>query len=507
MRMMKQIHIRQLPVPAVLLAGIIGISPLNADAAEQAGVSAAVKGEVQLTRLPEVVGRQISSGEPIFLTDRIQSGPASGMQILLLDETIFTIGPSSELVIDEFVYDPETDTGRVSATVAKGVFRFVTGRVAAKKPDAMKVRTPFGTIGIRGTIVAGEVTATGADVVLLGPGGETNTAERVGRIEVSNDRGSVTVTRPGFGTSLGGGEAAPTSPAQVPPERISALTNAIARPTEQQGGAENDSDQASGQGSGGNRQNQSGNQQQSASSSESGPGQQTAGSSRNANASASATPAANPSAATAPSGGQAAPSQFSAGSGGGFAGQAQASAIGGVETLGNVQGSINNQNNAGEQVVQQIRVTDGVSSLNDLNTIASGRYHYDQTITMSSGGTYRFIAEIDFGERRAGGGTSRVVINSAHGGIGNITKTLEADSFDSIPNGLANFGQDDNGVDIVNCASGANACSLDVSASLLNKDGIVAGQMSHSVEVYVTASPAVAESGSGITNRVPGTAP
>jgi hypothetical protein len=36
--MMKQIHIRQLPVPAVLLAGIIGISPLNADAAEQAGV-------------------------------------------------------------------------------------------------------------------------------------------------------------------------------------------------------------------------------------------------------------------------------------------------------------------------------------------------------------------------------------------------------------------------------------------------------------------------------------
>jgi hypothetical protein len=126
---------------------------------------------------------------------------------------------------------------------------------------------------------------------------------------------------------------------------------------------------------------------------------------------------------------------------------------------------------------------------------------------MSSGGTYRFIAEIDFGERRAGGGTSRVVINSAHGGIGNITKTLEADSFDSIPNGLANFGQDDNGVDIVNCASGANACSLDVSASLLNKDGIVAGQMSHSVEVYVTASPAVAESGSGITNRVPGTAP
>ena len=115
----------------VAICALVLSAPYSATAAEQAGVSAAVRGDVQLTRLPEVVGRQITSGEPIFLTDRILSGPSSGMQILLLDETIFTIGPGSQLTIDEFVYDPETGAGRVSATVARGVFRFVTGKVAA----------------------------------------------------------------------------------------------------------------------------------------------------------------------------------------------------------------------------------------------------------------------------------------------------------------------------------------------------------------------------------------
>ncbi len=128
---------------------------LPAHAAEQAGVSAAVRGEVALSRLQVAVGRQVVSGEPILLQDAIQSGQRSGMQILLLDETIFTIGPESELVIDEFVYDPKTSAGKLSAEITKGVFRFVSGKIAHEKPDDMKLKLPSGTLGVRGTMVAG----------------------------------------------------------------------------------------------------------------------------------------------------------------------------------------------------------------------------------------------------------------------------------------------------------------------------------------------------------------
>lgn len=479
-------------------------------AAEQAGVSAAVRGEVQLTRLPEAVGRQISSGEPIYLTDRIRSGPGAGMQILLLDETIFTIGPSSELTIDEFVYDPETNAGRVTATVAKGVFRFVTGKVAANRPEDMKVKTPFGTIGIRGTIVAGEVTPAGADVILLGPGGETNTAERVGRIEVTNDRGSVTVTRPGFGTSLGStGAEAPSAPAQVPPERISALTNAIARPAPQQA-----TDQASGESQGGSQQggSQQGGDQQQASSQQQSSGQQAqsqsqeqAAPSQETQTAGAPTQTAGPSPANAGANGSLPGGGMTAGSG--FSGQTQASGIVSLAGLQVAQTGVNSQSATNEQIVQQIHVADGVSSLADLNTIASGVFHYDQTVTLASGGTYRVVAEIDFGERRAGGGTSRLTINSLMADIGTASRTLEAESFDNIPDGLANFGHDGNGPDTIDCASGANACNLEFKASLINVNGVVAAQLKHTLEISDTIGPVQTDSGNGVASRAPGNAP
>ena len=494
---MNRTHDRRYLCSGTFFAALLAVFPAaGAIAAEQAGVSAAVRGEVQLTRLPEAVGRQIGSGEPIYLTDLIRSGPGSGMQILLLDETIFTIGPSSELTIDEFVYDPDTDSGRVTATVAKGVFRFVTGKVAANRPQDMKVKTPFGTIGIRGTIVAGEVTDTGADVILLGPGGETNTAERIGRIEVSNGRGTVTVTRPGFGTSLGSaGTEAPSAPAQVPPERISALTNAISRPAAQPA-----TDQASNGSSGGNQQQgqQQDGEGEGQSSQQGQPVQQNPPQS-GTTATASTAPRTGPAPSTAgpgPGGGISA--------GGGFAGQAQASGIVGLSTLQGAQTSLNSQNAATQQIVQQIHVADGVSSLADLNTIASGRFHYDQVVPLTSGGSYRIIAEIDFGERRAGGGTSRVVINSLYADIGNVTRSLDAESFDDVPGGLANFGHDGNGPDMVDCASGVNACTLDLKASLLNVGGAVAAQLKHSLSISDTSAPTQTDSGSGSAPRKPG---
>lgn len=222
---------RSLRNPLLALAAIVACGAPAALAADQAGVSAGVRGEVALVR-PQAVGRQVVSGESIFLQDAIQSGSRSGMQILLLDETVFTIGPESELVVDEFVFDPKTGAGKLSAQVTKGVFRFVTGRVAKERPSDMNVRLPSGTIGVRGTMVAGRADAAtkGSLLVLLGEGQDNDTGAAPGAIEVCNAGSCVGIRRAGYGTRIEGPDAAPLEPFRVPSAELDSLTQAVSDP-------------------------------------------------------------------------------------------------------------------------------------------------------------------------------------------------------------------------------------------------------------------------------------
>lgn len=197
------------------------------------GVAGAVKGLVKAIAASDrkKVGRVIESGKPLYLNEHVTTGPGGHLQIMLKDETIFTIGPDSDIVLDEFVYNPETDAGRVSASVTKGVFRFITGNIGKKDPSAMDVKLPAGTIGIRGTIVAGQVGLDGTSlVVLLGPGPAASGA-RVGAFDLSNAQGSVFVDKPGFGSTLRGESVPPTPPAMVPPEQMKAILSDLAPKT------------------------------------------------------------------------------------------------------------------------------------------------------------------------------------------------------------------------------------------------------------------------------------
>jgi len=179
---------------------------------EKIGVAASVSGTVfsgaGKTR------RTIRSGSDIFLNERIRTGKTGSLQIMLLDETVFTLGPDSDMVMDEFVYNPANNDGKVYANVAKGVFRFITGKIARKDPAKMNVKITAGNIGIRGTIVAGKTGPDGSTVILAGPGVKNNSRERAGAIFVSGgsrpwyDKAGKTpvngryINVPGYGTTI-----------------------------------------------------------------------------------------------------------------------------------------------------------------------------------------------------------------------------------------------------------------------------------------------------------------
>lgn len=117
---------------------------------KQIGVGAFVRGDVKVTQ-PDGTELSFKVGDSLALGAHVLTGSDSRLQILLDDETTFTLGPNSDMVLDSFVYDPDASPGKYIAAVTKGSFRFVTAKVAHKDPDHLKVRLNIATIGVRGT--------------------------------------------------------------------------------------------------------------------------------------------------------------------------------------------------------------------------------------------------------------------------------------------------------------------------------------------------------------------
>lgn len=210
-------HAARLALSLMVMVTLAG----GAIAAEFIGVAVALRGDV--IRVASVSGAgdvgPVSSGTRIFLGDEIEVASGGRMQIMLLDETVFTLGSGARLTMDEFVYDPATQSGSMSTQITRGAFRFVSGKLAKSSPDAMKVKLPSASISIRGTQVAGIVDEDGgSQIVLVGPGPNVVGAT-LGAITVSNAFGSVDLTRPNFATSITP-EQPPAAPQVATPETI-----------------------------------------------------------------------------------------------------------------------------------------------------------------------------------------------------------------------------------------------------------------------------------------------
>lgn len=218
---------------ALIIAGFVlcgSLRTLCAASAEptQAGVAAAVKGEVKATTPPDKAPHVLKSGDKVLMGDKIETGADGQLQVMLLDQTIFTLGPSSSITVDEFVYNPATDDGKVKASMMKGIFRVVSGKVAHKKPENMSVDLPAGAIGFRGTNVAGIIDGSRTTVVLLGPVG-------VGRIFVTNivngEVVAVDINEAGFATIVDGPNSAPVPVFQVSEADLSRIAGALSQRT------------------------------------------------------------------------------------------------------------------------------------------------------------------------------------------------------------------------------------------------------------------------------------
>lgn len=90
-------------------------------------------------------------GTPVYLGSQLQTGAQSSIGVTFKDETVVACGPDTELTIDEYLYQPSQGKLALVTNLLKGSLNYLSGVIAKLKPDAVAVKTPTGTIGIRGT--------------------------------------------------------------------------------------------------------------------------------------------------------------------------------------------------------------------------------------------------------------------------------------------------------------------------------------------------------------------
>jgi len=174
-------------------------------------------------KLPEENRRQLNTGDKIYQNDMITTETKSSIKLQLKDDSRFELGPDAKLLAGKFIYKQNLEEDSVTVEILKGTFRFVTGLIAKKKPEAMSVDTVVATIGIRGTNVIGEVGATSATIILLEP----EDASRKPVIDVSNSYGTVTIDKPGYGTEIPDEFSPPSPPKRMPLQTINKLMRSM----------------------------------------------------------------------------------------------------------------------------------------------------------------------------------------------------------------------------------------------------------------------------------------
>lgn len=142
---MKNKDIRQLFAALFLL--LMG-APALADVSVIGYVKTA-KGDAVVINAGQTIKAVV--GTPLVAGSIIRTGAKASLGVTFKDNTVMSFGPDTELTIDEYLYAPNKGSLKLGASLSKGTLAYISGAIAKIKPDAVAVRTPTGTIGVRGT--------------------------------------------------------------------------------------------------------------------------------------------------------------------------------------------------------------------------------------------------------------------------------------------------------------------------------------------------------------------
>ena len=154
-------------------------------------------GEVKLHEGNAIIDRKdgdkgvvVAKELDVFSYDTVKTGNGK-VGIEFVDQTRVDVTEHSKLIIDEFVYDPNTKTGKLSLKASLGTVRYASGQIAKNSATNVQITTPTATIGVRGTDFTMTIDEIGSSTIILLPSCDTNGNCFVGEISVESDAGQV----------------------------------------------------------------------------------------------------------------------------------------------------------------------------------------------------------------------------------------------------------------------------------------------------------------------------
>ncbi len=205
-------------IVAALIVALVAAPAL----AQEVGTATAVNPLSESTR-PGNTTVPLTIGARIIHKERIHTTASGTVQLAFLDKSTLSIAPNTNIIINEFVFDPNSGKGHMLASLTQGALRFVGG--ALSHAGEASIVTPAAAVGIRGGTVTIVIDRSGIHVI-----------DQFGIITIHNGAGTTILNRPGFEVTILSWTTPPGQPQRVTTAEIDRLLALLTSKPGQNGG-------------------------------------------------------------------------------------------------------------------------------------------------------------------------------------------------------------------------------------------------------------------------------
>lgn len=128
---------------------LLTISPSAAMQQDAIGHIQTLKGAASILRNDKTVPAAI--GVPLYCGDVIRTTKTDSVGIVLTDDSTFSLGPNSEIILKDYLFNPKEGKFSLVTRMAKGTFSYLSGMIGKLSPNSIHLELPEATIAVRGT--------------------------------------------------------------------------------------------------------------------------------------------------------------------------------------------------------------------------------------------------------------------------------------------------------------------------------------------------------------------
>ncbi|MDN2662283.1 FecR domain-containing protein [Psychromonas sp. 14N.309.X.WAT.B.A12] len=113
------------------------------------GTIKALQGKVSIQLGSTIVDAQLN--DKVYEGYLIDTEDNSSIGLVFIDGTQLSIGPSSQVIINRYLFSPKKKQYSFDVMIQNGSAIYSSGKLGELSPESIKVQTPEATIGVRGT--------------------------------------------------------------------------------------------------------------------------------------------------------------------------------------------------------------------------------------------------------------------------------------------------------------------------------------------------------------------